>query len=74
MQPLRSVAALLQRLVDKIDPHEGRYRMLEWLGARAQAGVAAPFTRPLYVLDNVGTVYQSDVIAFRGAVGLEAYF
>jgi hypothetical protein len=22
------MAALLQRLVDKIDPHEGRYRML----------------------------------------------
>src|SRR5688572_817275 len=28
MTPLRKVAALLQRLVDKIDPHEGRYRML----------------------------------------------
>ena len=28
MKPLRPVAALLQRLVDKIDPHEGRYRML----------------------------------------------
>ena len=28
MNPLRLVAALLQRLVDKIDPHEGRYRML----------------------------------------------
>ena len=28
MQPLRSVAAVLQRLVDRIDPHEGRYRML----------------------------------------------
>jgi two-component system sensor histidine kinase UhpB len=28
MKPLRLVAALLQRLVDKIDPHEGRYRML----------------------------------------------
>jgi two-component system sensor histidine kinase UhpB len=28
MNPLRQVAALLQRLVDKIDPHEGRYRML----------------------------------------------
>ena len=28
MQPLRSVAAALQRLVDKIDPHEGRFRML----------------------------------------------
>lgn len=28
MKPLRLAAALLQRLVDKIDPHEGRYRML----------------------------------------------
>ena len=28
MKPLRIAAALLQRLVDKIDPHEGRYRML----------------------------------------------
>ena len=28
MKPLRLFAALLQRLVDKIDPHEGRYRML----------------------------------------------
>jgi two-component system sensor histidine kinase UhpB len=28
MKPLRLMAALLQRLVDKIDPHEGRYRML----------------------------------------------
>ena len=28
MKPLRPLAALLQRLVDKIDPHEGRYRML----------------------------------------------
>ncbi len=28
MKPLRLVAAMLQRLVDKIDPHEGRYRML----------------------------------------------
>src|SRR5919108_2449628 len=28
MKPLRLIAALLQRLVDKIDPHEGRYRML----------------------------------------------
>jgi PAS domain S-box-containing protein len=28
MKPLRLLAALLQRLVDKIDPHEGRYRML----------------------------------------------
>ena len=28
MNPLRLAAALLQRLVDKIDPHEGRYRML----------------------------------------------
>jgi two-component system sensor histidine kinase UhpB len=28
MKPLRLVAASLQRLVDKIDPHEGRYRML----------------------------------------------
>jgi len=28
MEPLRFAAALLQRLVDKIDPHEGRYRML----------------------------------------------
>ena len=28
MKPLRIFAALLQRLVDKIDPHEGRYRML----------------------------------------------
>jgi len=28
MTPLRKLAALLQRLVDKIDPHEGRYRML----------------------------------------------
>jgi two-component system sensor histidine kinase UhpB len=28
MKPLRPFAALLQRLVDKIDPHEGRYRML----------------------------------------------
>jgi PAS domain S-box-containing protein len=28
MKPLRLVAALLQRMVDKIDPHEGRYRML----------------------------------------------
>src|SRR5262245_34500606 len=28
MKPLRPIAALLQRLVDKIDPHEGRYRML----------------------------------------------
>ena len=28
MQPLRLVASTLQRLVDKIDPHEGRYRML----------------------------------------------
>jgi two-component system sensor histidine kinase UhpB len=28
MNLLRLVAALLQRLVDKIDPHEGRYRML----------------------------------------------
>ena len=28
MMPLRPMAALLQRLVDKIDPHEGRYRML----------------------------------------------
>jgi PAS domain S-box-containing protein len=28
MKPHRLVAALLQRLVDKIDPHEGRYRML----------------------------------------------
>jgi two-component system sensor histidine kinase UhpB len=28
MKPLRFMAALLQRLVDKIDPHEGRYRML----------------------------------------------
>jgi two-component system sensor histidine kinase UhpB len=28
MMPLRPLAALLQRLVDKIDPHEGRYRML----------------------------------------------
>jgi PAS domain S-box-containing protein len=28
MKPFRPVAALLQRLVDKIDPHEGRYRML----------------------------------------------
>jgi two-component system sensor histidine kinase UhpB len=28
MNPLRQLAALLQRLVDKIDPHEGRYRML----------------------------------------------
>jgi two-component system sensor histidine kinase UhpB len=28
MNPLRLIAGLLQRLVDKIDPHEGRYRML----------------------------------------------
>jgi two-component system sensor histidine kinase UhpB len=28
MQPLRVVAALLQRLVDKVDPHGGRFRML----------------------------------------------
>ena len=28
LKPLRLFAALLQRLVDKIDPHEGRYRML----------------------------------------------
>src|SRR5512134_1683887 len=28
MTPLRLIAALLQRLVDKIEPHEGRYRML----------------------------------------------
>jgi PAS domain S-box-containing protein len=28
LKPLRPLAALLQRLVDKIDPHEGRYRML----------------------------------------------
>ena len=28
VQPLRVVAALLQRLVDKVDPHEGRFRML----------------------------------------------
>ena len=28
MKPLRLAAAWLQRLVDKIDPHEGRYRML----------------------------------------------
>jgi two-component system sensor histidine kinase UhpB len=28
VEPLRLVAALLQRLVDKIDPHEGRFRML----------------------------------------------
>ena len=28
MKPFRPLAALLQRLVDKIDPHEGRYRML----------------------------------------------
>lgn len=28
MKILRHLAALLQRLVDKIDPHEGRYRML----------------------------------------------
>ena len=28
MTPSRMLAAALQRLVDKIDPQEGRYRML----------------------------------------------
>jgi hypothetical protein len=52
----------------------GRYRASSWLGVRTLAGVAAPFTRPVYVLDNVGTVYQADFITFRGTLGLEAYF
>jgi hypothetical protein len=53
---------------------QARYRLLPWLGAEAGLGAALPFTRPQYVLDNVGGVYQSDFITFRGTTGLEAYF
>ena len=51
-----------------------RYRLLPWLGVAADVGAALPLTRPEYELDNVGTVYQSNFITFRGATGLEAYF
>jgi hypothetical protein len=51
-----------------------RYRVLPWFGARLHAGVALPFTRPTYVLDNVGSVYRADFIAFRGGLSAEAYF
>ena len=53
---------------------QARYRPLSWLGAHAQVGAALPFARPSYVLDNVGGVYRSDIIAFRALSGLEAYF
>ena len=51
-----------------------RYRILYWFGVQAQIGAALPFSRPWYVIDNVGVVYRSDMITFRGASGLELYF
>jgi len=60
--------------LDALGMLAGRYRVADWFGARLQAGIAVPFTRPVYVLDNVGTVYQADFMALRAGAGVEAYF
>jgi hypothetical protein len=51
-----------------------RWRVAPWFGAVAEGGVALPVFRPEYVIDNVGVVYRSNFIAYRGLVGVEAYF
>jgi hypothetical protein len=51
-----------------------RWRVAPWLGVAAQAGFAFPLARPVYYLDNVGPVYRSDAVTFRGSGGLEALF
>jgi len=51
-----------------------RYRLGRGFGVQAQLGAALPLSRPVFVLDNVGSVYQADFITFRASTGLEAYF
>ena len=51
-----------------------RYRLGRGFGVQAQLGAALPLSRPMFVLDNVGSVYQADFITFRASTGLEAYF
>ncbi|MGH8726061.1 MAG: PAS domain-containing sensor histidine kinase, partial [Burkholderiales bacterium] len=58
MKPLRLVAAMLQRLVDKIDPHEGRYRMLFERSPLPMWVVDAETLRFLAVNDSALRLYE----------------
>jgi PAS domain S-box-containing protein len=71
MNPLRQVAALLQRLVDKIDPHEGRYRMLFERSPLPMWVVDTETLRFLAVNDSALQLYESSREEFLAMTALD---
>src|SRR5687767_10804750 len=71
MKPLRPLAALLQRLVDKIDPHEGRYRMLFERSPLPMWVVDMQTLRFLAVNDAALRLYEYSREAFLSKTALE---
>ncbi len=71
MKPLRLVAAMLQRLVDKIDPHEGRYRMLFERSPLPMWVVDAQSLRFLAVNDAALRLYEYSREEFLAKTALE---
>jgi two-component system, NarL family, sensor histidine kinase UhpB len=71
MKPLRLAAALLQRLVDKIDPHEGRYRMLFERSPLPMWVVDTGSLRFLAVNDAALRLYEYSREEFLGKTALD---
>jgi two-component system sensor histidine kinase UhpB len=71
MKPLRPIAALLQRLVDKIDPHEGRYRMLFERSPLPMWVVDTQTLRFLAVNDAALRLYESSREQFLGMTAVD---
>jgi two-component system sensor histidine kinase UhpB len=71
MKPLRLFAALLQRLVDKIDPHEGRYRMLFERSPLPMWVVDTETLRFLAVNDAALRLYEYPREEFLGMTALD---